>query len=75
MERTPSKSKFVNEYYLRLPFALDGAARRVCHLGTWEVLVEILRQREAEGVEFIFGVPREEDLDLAELPLIESSAG
>ena len=30
---------------------------------------------EAEGMELIFGVPREENLYLAELPLIEGSAG
>ena len=38
------KSKFVDEYYLRRPFALDGAARPVCHWDTWEVLGDILLQ-------------------------------
>lgn len=38
------KSKFVAEYYHRLPYALTGAARSVCRLGSWEVLGEILGQ-------------------------------
>jgi hypothetical protein len=30
---------------------------------------------DAEGMELIFGVPREENVDLAESPLIENPAG
>ena len=38
------KTKFVQEYFHRLPFSLAGAARSVCQLGSWEVLGEILGQ-------------------------------
>ncbi len=38
------KTKFVQEYFHRLPFSLAGAARAVCQLGSWEVLGEILGQ-------------------------------
>ena len=34
-----------------------------------------IRAFEAEGMELIFGVPREENVDLAELPLIGNPAG
>lgn len=39
-----SKTKFVQEYFHRLPFSLAGAARSVCQLRSWEVLGEILGQ-------------------------------
>ena len=38
-------------------------------------LAQAKERGSAEGMEFIFGVPREENLDLGELPLIETSAG
>ena len=42
------KSKFVEEYYHKLPFSLNGAARPVCELGTWEVLGDILGQGDVD---------------------------
>ena len=38
------KTKFVQEYFHRLPFSLAGAARSVCQLGSWKMLGEILGQ-------------------------------
>lgn len=42
------KAKFVEEYYHKLPFSLNGAARPVCKLGTWEVLGDILGQDDVD---------------------------
>ncbi len=36
------KTKFVQEYFHRLPFSLTGGARSVCRLGSWDVLGQIL---------------------------------
>jgi ribosomal protein L16 Arg81 hydroxylase len=40
-------ASFVAEYWHRLPWARSGAARRICALGSWETLGEILRDADA----------------------------
>ena len=42
------KSKFVEDYYHKLPFSLEGTARPVCKMGTWEVLGEILGEKDVD---------------------------
>ena len=37
-------SKFVEEYFHRLPFTRHGTSRSLCKIGTWEILGEILGQ-------------------------------
>lgn len=42
------KFDFVEDYYCKLPFSLEGGARPVCELGTWEVLGDILSQNDVD---------------------------
>ena len=39
---------FIEQYYLKLPFALSGGCRQFCHLGSWETVERILGQPGAD---------------------------
>jgi ribosomal protein L16 Arg81 hydroxylase len=41
---TIATSQFLEQHYLKLPFALAGGCRHLCHLGTWAMLDRLLRQ-------------------------------
>lgn len=51
------KTKFVAEYFHRLPYSVASGARPVCELGTWQVLGEILAQDNVDVMVVRDGTP------------------
>jgi 50S ribosomal protein L16 3-hydroxylase len=52
-----TKAEFLDHYFHRLPFSSATTAEPVCHLGTWDVLGEILRQPDADRMVVRAGEP------------------
>jgi len=40
--------RFVAEHYQRLPYSAAGSAKSFCELGSWRLLINILRQEQAD---------------------------
>ena len=47
-----SPQAFLNDYFLKLPLAMAGGCRRLCSLGSWDVVLHLLAQ---PGVDVLVG--------------------